>query len=442
MAGRGAFNSRIGFIMAAVGSAVGLGNLWRFPQLVSQNGGAAFVLLYLVLLFVIGLPALLAELSIGRNRGANAIHAFSTARGRNWSWIGIIFLFTAVLLLSYYSVLAGHALRYLAESFTAPYFDNPNEYYGTIASGGSAIVYHGLFMLMVIGILVRGVGPGIEKANLIMMPFLFLSVIAIAIYGLTLDGPNFEGFKFYTDPDLGALTAGGFAGTAELLGDAAGQTFFSIGLGLGTMLTYASYIDRKSDLQSTGMTIGFADTGVAVFAGLMVFPLLFGLGLGGLAGEGNGLFVALPAAFAEIGGTLGGVFAGVFFLLLVFAALSSALSLLEVPVSYLIDHFPSWGRARAVLLMGLGVYIAGLPAALWGDYFAFADSLVGPLLLLGGLLLTIYVGWLDRSILDEMRIGAKRDWGPMWAGIIRYPLPVVLSVLFVLSVIGFFRGLV
>ncbi|MGB1585470.1 MAG: sodium-dependent transporter [Thermoplasmatota archaeon] len=440
MAGRGAFNSRIGFIMAAVGSAVGLGNLWRFPQLVSESGGAAFVLLYLILLFVIGLPALLAELSIGRKRGVNAIQAFSVVKGRNWGWIGIIYIFTAVLLLSYYSVVAGHALRYLAESFTAPYFDAPGDYYAGIASGGPAIIYHALFMLITIGILVRGVGPGIEKANLVMMPFLFLSVVAIAIYGLTLDSPGFEGFKFYTEPDLSALTAGGFSGTAALLGDAAGQTFFSIGLGLGTMLTYASYIDRKSDLQSTGMTIGFADTGVAVIAGLMVFPLLFGLGLGGLAEEGNGLFVALPAAFAEIGGTLGGVFAGGFFLLLVFAALSSALSLLEVPVSYIIDR-TNWGRPRAVLLMGLSVYVLGLPAALWGDYMDFADSLVGPLLLLGGFLLAIYVGWLDRSILDEMRIGAKRDWGKMWASIIRYPLPVVLGSLFIFSVIGFFRNL-
>lgn len=442
MAGRGAFNSRIGFIMAAVGSAVGLGNLWRFPQLVSESGGAAFVLLYLILLFVIGLPALLAELSIGRSRGVNAIHAFTPdAKGRDYSWIGIIFLFTAILLLSFYSIIAGHALRYLAESFTAPYFDDPAGYYGSIATGASAIIYHAFFMLITVGILIRGVGPGIEKANLIMMPILFLSVIAIAIYGLVLDAPDWEGLIFYAKPDFGALTAGGFGGFAELMGDAAGQTFFSIGLGLGTMLTYASYIGRDSDLQGTGLTIGFADTGVAVIAGFMVFPLLFGLGLGGLASEGNGLFVALPAAFAEIGGTLGGIFAGGFFLLLVFAALSSALSLLEVPASYLIDRFPTWGRTRAVLLLGFLVYILGLPSALWLDWFNLANALIGPLLLLGGLLLTLYVGWIDPSILDEMRISAKRDLGSIWGGIIRYPLPVVLGVLFLLSVIGFFRGL-
>ncbi len=437
MAGRGAFNSRIGFIMAAVGSAVGLGNLWRFPQLVSVNGGFAFVFLYLILLFVIGLPALMAELSIGRARSRNAVEAFGPDRaGRTYHWIGYIFLGTAVLLLSYYSVIAGHAMRYMVEAFTAPYFDDPAGYYPSIASSPMAILFHALFMAITIAILIRGVSKGIEKANMIMMPILFASVILITVYGLSQPGAM-DGVRFYVDPDFAALTPGGFSETARLWSDAAGQTFFSIGLGLGTMLTYSSYMDRKADLQSTGMTIGFADTGVAVLAGFMVFPLLFGVGLGGLAGEGNGLFVALPAAFGAIGGTLGGVFAGVFFLLLVFAALSSALSLLEVPVSYVVDRF-GYSRTRAVLLMGLPVYVLGIPAAIWGDWMGFADGMVTPLLLLGGLLLTLYLGWVQPHLLDEMGVGAKRDWSPMWKGIIRYPLPVILGGLFLLALASFF----
>ena len=438
MAGRGAFNTRIGFIMAAVGSAVGLGNLYRFPQQVSQNGGAAFVLVYLVLLFLIGLPALMAEFSLGRNRRRDAVGAFRPdAKGRSYRWIGYLFMFSAVLLLSYYSVIAGHAMRYLVESGTAPYFDDPAGYYGLVQNSFQAVIYHALFMIVTMLILIRGVSEGIEKANLIMMPILFASVIAIAIYGLTRTGAT-DGIRFYVEPDFGELTAGGFGGMATLLGDAAGQTFFSIGLGLGTMLTYSSYMNRQTDLQSTGMTIGLADTGVAVIAGFMVFPLLFGLGLGALADDGNGLFVALPAAFAAIGGTLGGVFAFGFFLLLVFAALSSALSILEVPVAHLIDRDPKWTRPRAVLLMGLLVYLAGLPSALRGTWLAFANDAIGPLLLLGGLLLAVYVGWIDRTILGEMRISAKRDWSRFWTVMIRYPLPVVLSALFVFSVVGLF----
>jgi NSS family neurotransmitter:Na+ symporter len=193
-------------------------------------------------------------------------------------------------------------------------------------------------------------------------------------------------------------------------------------------------------LQRTGLTIGFADTGVAVAAGFMVFPLLFGLGLGGQAGEDNGLFVALPAAFAEIGGTLGGIFAGVFFLLLIFAALSSAISLLEVPVSYVVDRYPQWGRSRAVWMLGLATYVLGLPAAIWVDWLGFANDLVTPLLLLGGLLLVTYVGWIRPHILDELRIGAARDWGTFWRYSIKYPLPALLLALFVLSLVSFFSA--
>lgn len=452
MAGRGQFGSRIGFVMAAVGSAVGLGNLWRFPQLVSQNGGLAFVMLYLVLLFAIGLPALMAELSIGRNQGKNAVQAFGPDKqGRQYAWVGFLFLFTAVLLLSYYSVIAGSAIRYFFGSFTAPYFDDPAAYYASIDTGPGAILFHVAFMAITLLILVRGVNKGIEKANLIMMPMLFLSVILIAIYGNFFAGDaagRAAGREFYIfnaeclqAPLCDALRINSFSQGASLLGGAAGQTFFSIGLGLGTMLTYSSYIGRDADLQRTGITIGFADTAVAVVAGFMVFPLLFGLGLGELSTEGDGLFVALPAAFAEIGGTLGGVFAGIFFLLLVFAALSSALSLLEVPVSYVVDRYPEVGRRRAVLLLGGITYILGVPSAIWGQFLGFADGLVTPLLLLGGLLLTLYVGWLKPEIMEELRVGAKRDWTPFWSTTIKYPLPVFLSILLLLSVVAFFQGL-
>ncbi len=445
MAGRGAFQSRLGFMMAAIGSAVGLGNLWRFPYVTSTNGGAAFIVLYLAFLFLIGLPALFAELSIGRNRARNAVGAFTGTKedgspDKRFTWVGFIFLGTAVLLLSYYSVIAGWALRYMFDSATAPYFDGAASYFATISVDPMSILFHLLFMAITIGILVRGVSGGIEKANLMMMPVLFAFVVGLVIYGNLQSGAQ-AGREFFLIPDFDAINRTTF-------NEAAGQTFFSIGLGLGTMLTYSSYIGKETDLQSTGMIIGFADTGVAVLAGLMVFPLMFALGLGGLADDAGassvgGLFIALPTAFAEIGGTFGGLLAFGFFLMLGFAALSSAISLLEVPISYVVDRFPHWGRARAVLLVGLSTYILGLPAAISMDWFGIADSLVSNiLLLLGGLMLVIYTGWIKPEILDELSVGRKGwDMGKIFRPIIKYPLPVFLVVLLGFGFEAFFKGL-
>jgi NSS family neurotransmitter:Na+ symporter len=446
MAGRGAFGSRLGFIMAAVGSAVGLGNLWRFPYLVSENGGAAFVLLYLVMLFVIGLPALMAELSLGRRSQKSAIQAFQDGgKTKGWGWGGMVAIAGAVILLSYYSVIAGWALRYIGGGLMDAYGADPGGFFGDISSSSNSILYHLLFMAITIGILIRGVGPGIEKANLIMMPVLFLSVISLVIYGNLLDGAS-AGREFYIfKADAAAFKFDNFDEFSQLLNNAAGQTFFSIGLGIGTMLTYSSYMSRDTNLQSTGLIIGFADTGVAILAGFMVFPILFALGLDDLiAGPSSvgGLFIVLPSAFAAIGGWLGIVFGVSFFIMLSFAALSSALSLLEVPVSAVIDRFPKWGRARAVLMIGLPVYILGVPSAISGDFLGLMDNIINNIiLLLGGFLLTIYVGWVRPDILKEMVVGTKGglDWSKYWAFMIRFVLPGLLLVLFSFGVYNFVR---
>ncbi len=448
MAGRGGFNSRIGFIMAAVGSAVGLGNLWRFPYETSTNGGAAFLVVYLVLLFLIGLPALFAELSLGRHRRSSVMDAFEMDRGgRSYKWVGVLFMVTAVLLLSYYSVIAGWAIRYMVDSATAPYFDGASDYLLSISSSPMAIVYHAIFMILVMAILVRGVGKGIEKANLIMMPFLFLFVLGLVVYGVVemIRTGDYGGLDFYLlNVDWSQAIQ------PSTLNAAAGQTFFSIGLGLGTMLTYASYIGRDADLQNTGFTIGFADTGVAVLAGFMTFPIIFVLGLDALvvgpdalSSTGGGLFIGVPTVFATIGGVGGGLLAFGFFLMLTFAALSSALSLLEVPVSVLVDRKPEWGRPRAVILIGLITYILGIPAAIDPNgWLGFADGIVNNILLLaGGLLLTVYVGWVRPDILQEFSVGRTGfDWGKIFRPVIKYPLPVLLAVLLSLGIYTFFAG--
>ncbi len=438
---RGAFESKLGFIFAAVGSAVGLGNLWRFPYQVSTNGGAAYMFIYLALLFLIGLPALMAELSLGRKSRRNAVDAFNKdGLTKPWTAVGVIGLITAILLLSYYSVIAGWAMRYFFESFTAPFFGDEAGFFGDIAFGPGALLFHLAFMAATIVILIRGVGKGIEGANLIMMPVLFLSVIGLVIYGNIQTG-SAAGREFYLNPDFSAVTTG-------TISEAAGQTFFSIGLGLGTMLTYSSYLERKGNLQATGMTIGLADTAVAILAGFMVFPLIFSLGLESLvnpdnAGTVGGLFIVIPSAFAAVGGFLGQAMAVIFFLMLTFAALSSALSLLEVPVSAVIDR-TQWGRPRAVLLVGLSVYILGIPSAFSGSFLNIVDLFVSNvLLLLGGLLLAIYVGWIRPHYLDEMTHGHDGgiEWSRYFRPVIKFVLPVFLSVLLVLGIVNFFQSL-
>lgn len=449
MAGRGAFDTRIGFVMAAVGSAVGLGNLWRFPYVVSTNGGAVFLFIYLAFLFLIGIPALFAELSIGRAKQQNAVHAFKDHDDdKRFTWIGVLFLVTATLLLSYYSVIAGWAVNYAFEGVLRPlgqelpgFFDDAASYWSDLAVSPLSILFHLAFMAITIGIVIRGVSKGIEKANLIMMPVLFLFIVALVIYGNFQSGAG-AGREFYLTPDFGDVDIG-------TLSDAAGQTFFSIGLGLGTMLTYSSYIGRDSNLQKTGLTIGITDTAVAVLAGFMVFPLMFSLGLQDLispdnSGSVGGLFIVLPTAFAQIGGLLGVLLGAGFFIMLSFAAISSAISLLEVPVSYVNDRMPDWGRVRSVLVVGIPVYLFGLPAAISLDWLTMADNLVNNVLLLtGGLLLVLYVGWLRPEILDELRIGVgkgERDLATPFRYIIRYPLPLFLVTLLILGIVSFIRA--
>lgn len=449
MAARGAFSSRMGFIMAAVGSAVGLGNLWRFPYQASTNGGAVFMLIYLALLFLIGLPALMAELSLGRRSRANAVDAFNKdGRTKPWTGVGILGLATAILLLSYYAVIAGWAVRYFLEAATVPYFEDASAHFGAIAIGPGAILFHFLFMAITTAIVWRGVSGGIEKANLVMMPALFLTVLALVVYGSFFVGDatgRAAGLDYYLRPDFGEFFGGPFKDVAGTISDAAGQTFFSIGLGIGTMLTYSSYLSRDNNLQTTGMAIGLADTGVAVLAGFMVFPMMFGLGLEDVAqgaGESSvgGLFIAIPTAFAEIGGVFGQVLAGLFFLMLTFAALSSAISLLEVPVSAVVDR-TGWSRSRATVLVGLSVYFLGLASAVSLEALDFFDSLVSNILLLaGGLLLSVYVGWIRPEYLDEVSFGAGRglDWGAYFRPAIRYALPPLLTVLLYFGIASFF----
>ncbi len=427
VADRGAWATRIGFIMAAVGSAVGLGNLWRFSYLTSENGGAAFLLIYAVLLVVLGIPALLAELALGRRSKLNAYDTFDTLGGGWWRIFGALAIFSSILLLSYYSVIAGWTISYIIDAFQGTFFADPGAYFTRIAEGPRALVLHAIFMVAVVAIVAGGVSKGIERASLILMPTLLAFIVGLSIWGLTLDGAT-AGLAFYLNPDFSIITW-------QTVVAAVGQVLFSIGLGLGTMLTYASYLDRDSDLAGDGMTIGFSDFGVAFISGFMVFPIIFAFGLqSAVSGSSVGtLFIAVPAAFANLGGVLGTGLALVFFLVLLFAALTSGISILEVSVSFLVDRFEV-PRRKAAILLGEVVFGLGIASALSTEFLGLADTILGTVLLvLGALGVVVFVGYRLPDAAREMDRGSSLPVSRWAMPIIRYVVPVFLLVILLMG---------
>ena len=416
------WGSRAGFILAAVGSAVGLGNMWRFSYLTAENGGAAFLILYLVLVALVGLPVMLAEFVIGRGSGKSPIGALAHYGGTRWKPLGALFLASGFLILSYYSVIAGWTLRYALTSLGG-FEADAGAFFERVATGPAAIGWHLAFMTITIGIVVSGVNRGIERASLILMPMLFVIVCGLALYAATLEGAG-AGYRFYLSVDMAEVMS------FEVLSHAAGQAFFSLSLGMGAMLTYASYVKRDENLPNESLIIASADFGVAFIAGLAVFPLLFALGLDQQVGESTvgALFITLPGAFHEMGGA-GRVVGVFFFVALAVGALTSALSLLEVVVSTAIDQL-GWPRRRAALLLGVACALLGIPAALDLYVLGRMDQIAGTLFLVfGGLMLSIFVGWVKEDPVTEARQGAEHvRWFFAWRGILRIVVPPLLAV--------------
>ncbi|MFB6270712.1 MAG: sodium-dependent transporter [Halobacterium sp.] len=398
---RESWQTRIGFILAAVGSAVGLGNLWRFPWMTSENGGAAFLLVYLGVVLLVGVPGLLAELVIGRRSRRNPVGALSDlSDSAGWSAFGHVFVVTAVVLLSFYSVVGGWILRYFAGSFTGAYFANPGAYFGSINYGPEAVGFHLLFLGATAFIVLRGVRRGIETATKLMMPAILVLLAGLAVWGVTLDGAA-EGVAFYLSPDVAYLQAN----FLDILPSAAGQALFTLSLGAGTMLTYASYLGEDRSLAADGTAIAVLNTFVGVLAGLVVFPILFALA-GGAGGGGPGaLFVSLAGAFAAL--PYGQVVGVVFFGVVVLAALSSSISMLEIPVAFLVDEY---GVSRRGAVGGLVALFAvtGSVCALDSGVFGFVAGTLVDLLLTGGLVgFMLFAGWvLGADAVAELRRGA------------------------------------
>ncbi|TYL40670.1 daunorubicin ABC transporter ATP-binding protein [Natronococcus pandeyae] len=448
MVQRETWATRTGFILAAVGSAVGLGNIWRFPFVTGEGGGAAFLLVYLLFVALVGFPAILAEFAVGRKTERNPVGALKEYGGNAWKYVGGIFIVTGFVILSYYSVVAGWFIRYFLEGFTDSYAGHLAGYEDAAAEAGEpetvmmfldfatgleAFVFHTIFMALTVGIVALGIRRGIETAVKLMVPAIIVLLIAIAVWAATLPAAG-EAYSYYLSPDFGVVAAN----WTEILPAAAGQAFFTLSLGMGVMITYASYLGEDRNLaEDATLIIGF-DTGIAFLTGLVVFPMIFAAGADpGTEGAGA-IFFSLTEAFATIPG---GRWLGLlFFGTVAIAALSSAISLLEVVTSYVIDE-KGVDRWKAALGMGGVIYLLGAPVTydmIFLDLLdLFADAI---LLVFGALMLAILVGWIAPQVaVNELEkgLGDLDGLGQAWIWAIRVPIILVLVVSLYLGVVEY-----
>jgi neurotransmitter:Na+ symporter, NSS family len=425
------WGTRWGFVLAAVGSAVGLGNMWRFSYIAAEGGGAAFLFLYIGMVALIGVPLMLCELVVGRKTLLSPIGALRALGGPKWAPLGVLFVVTGFLILSYYSVIAGWTFRYALEGVLIGFPVDPGTHFEALATGRSAIAFHLIFMAVTIGIVMVGVQKGIERAALILMPTLLLIVLGLAAWALTLEGAG-EGYAFYLRPDLGELM------NPTVLRQAAAQAFFSLSLGMGAMLTFASYLSRDTDLNQEAVTISFSDFLVAFTAGLVVFPVIFALGLQDQVSESTvgALFISLPGAFESMGG-IGRLVGILFFVALAVGAITSAISLLEVVTSSIIDE-TGMGRRNAAIGMGTLIALAGLLSATSLDVLGLIDQVAGDLfLVIGALMMSIFVGWVMKTDpAAELARGASEGFRsviPAVLVLVRFVLPPVIGLVLFFS---------
>jgi NSS family neurotransmitter:Na+ symporter len=432
----------MGFVLAASGSAVGLGNLWKFPYMTGANGGGAFVFFYLLFILLIGATVMIAEITLGRHTQLNAWGAYRKVKEK-WAWVGGMGILAAFLIMSFYIVVGGWAIKYLLSSLTGALNIADaaalNNIFGAFVGQTLApILYAALFMLITFSIVYGGIGKGIERASKIMMPTLFIFIIIIAVRSVTLPGAQ-EGISWFLVPDFSKINA-------SVALAALGQVFFSLSLGMGCMVTYGSYLDKSSNIARSGFTIPLLDTVIAFVAGLAILPAVFAFGFEPAQGPGL-MFVTLPAVFSQM--PAGQIFAIIFFILVIFAALTSAISLLEVITSYLVDE-KQLKRNLAAAIGALGIFILAIPASLsvgpWANihiigergFFDSFDYLSSNIMLpLGGLLLCIFVGWVwgtDKAIKEITNDGSiKFALAGVWSFLVKFIAPVAIALVFASS---------
>lgn len=439
------WTSQTVFILAAIGSAVGLGNLWKFPYITGENGGGAFVLVYLLCIVLIGLPILIAEISLGRAGQANPPQAMANivkATGANklWTFLGFNAVLGGLLILSFYAVIAGWGVAYFIESVSGTFIDmnaaQAQNHFDQFVSNPSAVLFwHTVVMLLTVLIVVKGVRSGIERAINIMMPGLLIILLILLGYATT-TGAFSQSFEFLFKPNFAALTS-------ESILIALGHAFFTLSLGFGTMMVYGSYLPKNYSIVKASLWIVVADTMIALIAGLVIFSIVFGNGLE--AGSGPGLlFETLPIAFGQMSG--GWFFGTLFFGMVVFAALSSSISMIEPAISWLEQN---WGytRQKSAWLLGSFAWLLGLGSVfsfnLWKGqtflegktFFESIDFLTSNIMLpLGGMFTALFVGWVWTLQQRNNETGMPPKWSGIYSVVVKWIAPVLVFIVFFESV--------
>ena len=443
---RANFGSRIGAILAAAGSAVGLGNIWRFPYETGNHGGAAFILLYIICICLLGLPIMMAEFTIGRHAKASTGEAFSVLRPNGaWKWVGYMGVLTGFLILGYYAVVAGWTLEYVLEAATGQFAGKtPAEFVAMFQQFSQnpfrPLIWLFVFLLLTHIIIVKGVKKGIERSSKILMPVLFILILLLTACSVSLPGAE-KGISFLLNPDFGKVTPDVFLG-------AMGQAFFSLSLGMGCLSTYASYFDRNTRLGNTAFSVSAIDTMVAILAGLIIFPAAFAVGISPDAGPSL-IFITLPNVFQQAFGEypiLANGFSLLFYLLLALAALTSTISLHEVPTAFLNEKFHIRRENAARIVTG-GCLLIGIASSLalgeWKNItlaglnlFDALDFLTAKIMLpLNGMLVAIFAGWVinKKIVRDEItnRGSIKAPYYPVFIFLLKYVAPISIALIFI-----------
>ncbi|MGQ7870012.1 sodium-dependent transporter [Sunxiuqinia sp. sy24] len=437
---RDSFGSKFGVIAATAGSAIGLGNIWRFPYVVGENGGGAFLIIYLGFVLAIGLPVMLSEFIIGRSSQRNAFGAFkSLAPGKPWYLVGVMGVVAAFMILSFYTAVAGWTLEYIYQSFTNGFAEKSSEELTRMftdfrSDSWRPLLWFFVFMGLTALVIIAGVKNGIEKYTKILMPVLLLILVVLCIRSITLEGAV-GGLEFLFKPDFSKITA-------RTVLEALGQAFFSLSIGMGTLITYSSYINKKETLGSISFSVAIADTLIAILAGVAIFPAVFAFGIEPGSGEGL-VYITLPNIFQQMAG--GYIFSILFFLLLGVAALTSTISVLEVIVAYFVEEL-KLTRKKATWLATSSVSVIGIMCTLsWGamkdvalfgmNVFSLLDFISANVLLpLGGLLIVVFVAWFlgkEKAKAELSNVGRlKVVYFPAFMLIIKFVAPIAIALVF------------
>lgn len=437
----GQWSGRLAFVLAATGSAVGLGNIWKFPYIAGENGGGAFVLVYLICIGMIGIPIMMAEIMLGRRGRRSPINTMAMLAkeegvSRAWTLLGWMGVLAGFLILSYYSVIAGWALSYIWHGASGQFagadaVQIKHIFDGLVGDWEKLLGWHTLFMVMTMLVVARGVRGGLERAVTILMPGLLLILVLLVGYAIA-NGDFARGLEFLFTPDFSKLS-----GESILI--AMGHAFFTLSLGMGAIMVYGSYLPEKISIARTTFMVAGADTLVALLAGMAIFPIVFANGLEPGAGPGL-IFQTLPLAFGQMPGGI--IIGTLFFIMLVFAAWSSAISLIEPAVAWLVEN-AGMSRGRAAVVAGIATWLTGIGTVLsfnlWSEakwqgktFFDLLDYLTANIMLpLGGVLIAIFAAWIMRrtSTRDELEMGDGPGF-ELWHFLVRFVAPLAVVVVF------------